>query len=98
MRRIGAILFGILVGGGLVFAAFQLHVVRAAEGLVIVPKQQPVLTDAFADIRDWSRDDWQQHPVLVQNLIADGRSDLVAGSMTEGMLRDLVSPLFNKID
>ena len=67
MRRIGAILFGILVGGGLVLAAFQLHVVRAAEGLVIVPKQQPALTDVYADIRDWSRDDWQQHPVLVQS-------------------------------
>src|SRR5579871_1168143 len=39
MRRLFAALLGMVVGGGLMFAAFQIHLVRTDKSIFIVPRQ-----------------------------------------------------------
>jgi hypothetical protein len=92
MRRILAMLFGVMLGGGLVFAAFEYHLVRADKTFHLVPKKQAGLVDAYVDIRDWSASQWKDHAVLAENLIADGHGDLVGGSIAGGLLDDFIAP------
>ncbi len=93
MRRLFAVLFGVMLGGGLVYAAFEYHLVRTEERFFVIPKKQAGLVDAYVDIRDWSASQWRDHPVLAENLIADGHGDLVTGSIAGGLFDDFISPL-----
>jgi len=92
MRRLLAVLFGAMLGGGLVFAAFEYHLVRTDETYHLVPKKQAGLTDAYVDIRDWPASEWNEHTTLAEDLIAAGHGDLVGGSIASGLLDDIIAP------
>ena len=93
MRRLIAIVFGMLLGGAIVFVAFKYHVVRAAEKeFLFVPKQQASLVDAYVDIRQWDATQWDKHPELVAALTRYGRPELVKrldDGWLQGFLRKL---------
>lgn len=89
MRRLFALLIAAAVGGGIVFTAFQFHVVRSDERVLFVPKRQANLHDAYVDIRGWGYREWGDHPVLSENLVASGHGDLVARSATDSLFRGL---------
>jgi len=89
MRRLFALLFGMLLGGALVFTAFRYHLVRAGEKeFLLVPKQQADLADAYVDVRGWDAAEWQKHPKLAEALTRYGRADLVKRPV-DGWLQDL---------
>lgn len=92
MRRLGAVLFGVLLGGGLVWFGFHYHVVRTGEGLLYVPKTSATLVDTYVDIRDWSAEEWQDHPDLIAAVVKDGREELIV-QPTSG---DIIRRLFDK--
>lgn len=56
----------LLAGWGL--AALSLHVVRTANGVQLIPKNELSPTDTYVDVRHWSNDDAEKHPVLVARL------------------------------
>ena len=89
MRKLLAALFCMMLGGGLVFSAFQYHVVRAADEFVLVPKLSAGPSDTYVDVRDWSALEWQRHPALVRALWKEGRTDLIVAPSTKGLLQDL---------
>jgi hypothetical protein len=89
MRRLIAVLLGAAIGGGGVFAAFYYHLVRTDKTWLIVPKQRLDWRDAYVDIRGWSHREWSNHRDLSNNLIAMGRSDLVARSVADQLFRGL---------
>lgn len=93
MRRLFAIVFGVILGGGLVYASFQYHLVRTGSGFLLVPKRQAGLRDAYADVRQWTHHDWNEHRELVRNLIASGHGDIVSSSAAEGLLHDVFGGL-----
>lgn len=93
MRRLFAVLFGMMVGGGLVYVAFEYHVVRTEESFLLVSKQRANLSDAYVDIRDWKASDWKEHTQLAQNLTADGYGHLAGASFARGLYGDIVAPL-----
>ncbi len=92
MRRLIAIMTGMLLGGVLVYVAFEYHVVRTDKTVYLIPKRSAGLTDAYVDIRDWTASQWKDHPVLVENMIADGHGELVGGSFAGGLLNEFVAP------
>ena len=94
MRRLMAAVFGMILGGGLVYFAFQYHLVRTEDEVLVVPKREASLVDPYADVRRWRAADWNQHPELVDALVKYGRSDLVLQSETDGLFHDL----FRKLD
>ncbi len=93
MRRLAAVLFGMILGAGAVFTAFRYHVVRADEGYLFVPRERAALADAYVDVRQWDARQWQEHTILAQDLTAHGRGDLIVRSTTEGIFRRLLDKI-----
>jgi hypothetical protein len=92
MRRLIALLLGVAVGGGSMYAAFQYHVVRTEKNYLVVRKQRPDWHDAYVDIRGWNHRDWGAHRDLSNDLTAAGRGDLVTRSATDEFFRGLFDP------
>lgn len=89
MRRLIALLLGIAIGGGGMFAAFYFHLVRSDKGWLLVRKRQADWHDAYVDVRGWTHREWSAHRELSGNLVSAGRGDLVHRSMTDGFFRGL---------
>ncbi|MBS0263168.1 MAG: hypothetical protein JSS02_14585 [Planctomycetes bacterium] len=87
MRRLIAMLIGIAIGGGLVFASFNFHLVRTDKSWLLVRKKQADWHDAYVDIRGWSSREWGEHKALSDNLVAMGRGDLVQRSLADKLFR-----------
>jgi hypothetical protein len=94
MRKLLIFFCGMLFGGGLVFFAFNYHVVYGNRGLVVIPKDQAGLGDLYADVRSWKPADWQAHPRLVRSLVVHGRSDLI-GLPNADSVRDMLRRFSN---
>ena len=77
MRRLCLLVFGVLIGGGLVYSAFHFHVVRASDEWLVVRKGKVELADFYVDIRQWSFQDWRSRSNLMHALMERGRGDLL---------------------
>ena len=89
IRRLTGVLLGVILGGGIVFCAFQFHLVRTVDTWLFVPKPQASLGDAYVDIRNWTAVDWTEHPAFARALMEHGRGDLVQRSVSQGLFQDL---------
>ncbi len=87
VSRTKPFLFGLLLGAGLSFVALRYHVVRTADGFLLIPRiDQPPVRSAYADIREWGTAMWKQYPELAAALTKDGQGKLVADSITGDLL------------
>lgn len=94
MRKVLLFVFGMIVGGGIVGFAFEYHVVRTQNGVVLIRKTPAGLGDPYADVRNWKYSDWQAHPELVEAVVTHGRSDLIGPSSKE-LLREVIHKFGN---
>ena len=90
MRFLYTLFFGFVLGAATTYSAFSYHLVRADEGLVLVPRQRASLSDAYADIRNWQANDWTQHLELAHALVEDGRGDLIRPLNPGQLLNDFL--------
>lgn len=90
MKSVWLFLSGLVVGVILMGVAYRYHFVLSDEGFVVISKPQSTLSDVYADIRGWTLKDWTEHSELAKALIADGRGNLVGGSMIDGTLDKLL--------
>lgn len=87
MSKYKPFLIGSLLGAGTMFVALQFHLVQSTEGFRLVPRTpQPSLGLAYADIRTWTAEHWTDRPELARALVAHGSTDLVATSVSDGLL------------
>lgn len=77
MRRITTLILGMILGGGLVYGAYQYHLVRTGDQFLLIPKGQVSLVDPYVDVRDWGLSQWQEHPALLEAMRSQGHGDLV---------------------
>ena len=77
MRRLTTLLFGMALGGGLVFSAHHYHLVRTGKQFLLIPKIEVSLVDPYVDVRDWHLDDWEEHPELLAAMKDQGHGDLL---------------------
>ena len=101
MRRLLAMIVGVFIGGGLVFGAFQFHLVRTDSGYLLVKKQQATWRETHADIRGWKAKEWNLHRELARDLASAGHGEYVVRSGAENFLKDILGglrekPLFNR--
>lgn len=94
MRRLIAVLFGILLGGGGVYVAFSYHIVKSDDDLLFVPKRQASLESVYSDIRGWGLREWGENPELARTLTEHGHGDLITHTIS-GELFDNLLPRFN---
>ena len=90
-RGCGLLVAGMLLGGGLTFAAFRYHAVRADDGWHVVPSGAAAPTDCVADVRGWTAGDWAEHPQLASALVNAGRGNLVLQTTADGFLDGLLN-------
>ena len=83
MRRIWTFIAGILAGGVLIYVAMNFHLIRAKDGLHLVPKVSAQLPGTYADIREYKVADWAENAEIASALIKANRRDLLDGAITD---------------
>lgn len=82
--------FGLIAGGAFVAAAFSFHVVRAEDGWHWAKNPRSHMTACYADVRNWTANDWSDHPQLAAALVEAGEEELVIRSSADGLLDELL--------
>ncbi len=93
MARLGSFLVGIAVGGAAVFTGLKYHVVRANDGVHLVPKLQAQFDEAYVDIRKFTFEDWNQHRSLAVAMTQADKGYLLQESATDSLRRSVDSVL-----
>jgi hypothetical protein len=85
MRRFWTFVSGIVVGGVVVFAAMNYHIIRTKDGLHVVPKIDAQLALTYADIRNFTVADWAKNSELAAALMSAQRRDLVDSAIENSL-------------
>ena len=80
MGKFFTFVMGCLVGGAVVFTGLKYHVVRANDGVHLIPKVTSDLHDIFVDIRGFTLTDWDQHRTLAIAIVRDEKGHLLEES------------------
>ena len=87
MRSISCFVFGMIVGALLLFAASRYHVVRADDGVHMIPKATAHLAEPYVDIRTFTPTDWDNHKSLAMAIVQADKSYLLQDSAAESVRR-----------
>jgi hypothetical protein len=93
MRRLPTFMFGVIVGGLLIYGSLNYHVINASSGLHVVPKVDSTLAETYVDVRGWGMADWMQHKDVAAALLAANRQDLMQ-SAAEDSIRAGIDRVF----
>lgn len=85
MRRIKTFVLGVVTGALVIYGATNYHLVRAREGLHLVPKTSSRMAETYVDIRNFDVSDWAEHPQLALALIQADRQDLVENAAADAL-------------
>ena len=80
--RLGSLVTGLVLGGGLVYGALQYHVLRTNEGLQFVPKSTATFAETYVDIRTFGVTDWAQRKSLAADIVKAKKESLFGGAAT----------------
>ena len=86
MRRLSTFIFGMVVGGLLIYVALNYHLIRAQDGMHMVPKVEATLASTYVDVRSLGIRDMAQYPEIAMAISKAGRQDLlesIAGNAFE---------------
>lgn len=96
MNRLSTFLFGVVVGGILMLVALKYHVVRAEDGVHLIPKTTSQMGDAFVDIRGFGAEQWADHEKLATAIAQSDKKYLLSDSVADG-LRQNVQEVFGAL-
>ena len=77
MGRFMSFLTGAFVGATVMLLAIKFHFVRAEDGFHIVPKLTSSMTDTYADVREYTMADWNEHRMLLAALMRAEKGHVV---------------------
>lgn len=87
--RFGAFVFGMAVGGTLVFGAQRYHVVRTDRGVELVRKLSPGFGETYVDVRNYSAADWAEHPSIAAALMRSGNEHVLQDDAADSIRQEL---------
>jgi hypothetical protein len=85
MRRLSTFIFGMAVGGLLVYVALNYHLIHAKDGLHMVPKVNATLAGAYVDIRQFGPADWTERPEIAMAIFRAERGDLMESAASDSL-------------
>jgi len=97
MRRLMTFLMGVVVGGLLLWAALQYHLLHTNQGLKLVPKVNAGLAKTYVDIRGFKVTDWAQNTDIVLALTNANERELM-GNAADDALRNGLDRLLKRGD
>ena len=95
MSRLAVFIFGILVGGGLLYGALTQHLLHTTSGWELVPKVAANFDDSYLDVRKFSLADWAQHQQLVAAIVA-AKKEHILGEAAEAGIEQGVTQLLDE--
>jgi len=93
MRRIVLFLCGMAIGAAATFISLKYHIVRADDGLHLVPKATAEFGGTYVDIRNFTLQDWDQHRGLALALVQADKSHLLEKSAGDNLRKSVDSML-----
>ena len=90
---------GVIVGAVLVFGAQRYHIVRAKDGVYVVPKLSADFNEAYVDIREFGVSDWANHKELAAALVKAQYNHLLEDSAAESFhkgIQDAINSISGK--
>lgn len=85
MRRLPTFIFGMVVGGLLIYGGLNYHIINTPSGLHLVPKVNSTLAETYVDIRGWGVAEWMQHKDVAAALLAADRQDLMQSAAEDSL-------------
>lgn len=98
MRKILAFLFAMVLGGVLVAGAYEFHLVRTPDSVLLIRKQTPGWREAYVDVRGWKPRDWAAHPRLVRNITLAKRDDVIESSASVPVPPSWFKSISNRVE
>lgn len=89
MRRWGTFVIGMAVGAVVLYVALGYHLIRASDGLHVIPKVNSGLADTYVDVTQFGPADWANHVDVALALAQAGRRDLIESAATGALDRGL---------
>jgi hypothetical protein len=83
MNRVGTFFLGFLVGGAVVYTSLHYHIVRAHNGMHLIPKMSSTFSETYVDVRGFGFQDWTDHASLAAAISAAGKTEIMQGSITQ---------------
>jgi hypothetical protein len=96
MRQLSSFIFGVVVGGALVFFAQRYHVVRTASGFDTVPKLSSGFSDTYVDVRSFAAADWERHKELAAAIV-HAKKDYILGNSASDQTRQGIGSLVDQL-
>jgi hypothetical protein len=87
MRSISCFVFGMIVGALLLFVASRYHIVRANDGVHLIPKSSAHLSEPYVDIRNFTPADWNDHKSLAMAIVQADKAYLLQDAAAESVRR-----------
>ncbi|NOY42034.1 MAG: hypothetical protein GXP26_09375 [Planctomycetes bacterium] len=89
MRRLMTFFLGMVTGGALLYGSLNFHVIRANDGVHLVPKIEPKIAATYVDIRNFTFADWKQHTEIAAALVRAEKSDLLQNTASDALQQGL---------
>ena len=77
MRRWIIFMVGMIVGGAFLYGTQRYHLIRARDGLHLIPKVESSLAATYVDIRDFTVSDWARHSEVAMALVQSDQGQLM---------------------
>ena len=87
MKQFMSFFVGLIVGGLLVFGSLKYHIVRASDGVHMVPKLSASFAETYVDIRSFRLSDWNDHRSLAVALVQAKKGYLMQEAASESLRR-----------
>lgn len=85
MRRLPTFIFGVIVGGLLIYGGLHYHLINTPSGFHLVPKVNSTLASTYVDIRGWGLAEWTQHQDVAAALLSANRQDLMQSAAEDSI-------------
>ena len=85
MRRLMTFFMGMVTGGALLYTALNYHLIRARDGMHLIPKASPRLAATYVDIRNFRVADWAEHADIAAALINADRRDVLGNAAVDSL-------------
>lgn len=87
MKRLSSFFAGVVVGAIGLYLLMTYHVIRASDGIHLVPKLTAKLDQPYYDIRAYSLQDWQQKKPLALAILKANKGEVMKDSSLESFKR-----------
>jgi hypothetical protein len=89
MRRLSTFIFGMVVGGLLIYLALNYHLIHAKDGIHLVPKTSATLAATYVDVRNFGPADWANHQDVALAIYKADRGELMRSITGDTLLNGL---------